>query len=78
MKKRRILLVVLIGLLLSTVLIIAGCQVDECRGSCSYNAQYGVYGGCDSVSGGRCYSNCSAYNAYMSNSIFSTRCNCSN
>jgi hypothetical protein len=76
MKKGNFLVVGLIGLLLATGLVLVGCQQDVCRGSCNWNVEYGLYGGCDSVSGGRCYDECAAYKAFIEKRSRTVRCDC--
>ena len=77
--KIRVLVAALIGLLLAVGMILAGCQQDECDGSCHYRYEYEydlkLYGGCDVVSGGRCYDVCAASQAQGS-FAYDVKCNC--
>ena len=74
--KNKVLIVILIGLLLLMGLVFAGCQKDECKGTCKWDSEYGLYGGCDMVHGGRCYDECAASKASINKPPLSVKCNC--
>jgi len=65
MKKSKLLIVGLICLLMAGGLILIACQQDMCEGRCGWNVHGQMYVGCDSISGGRCYQECAAYDRYM-------------
>ena len=81
MKKSKLLILGLIGLLMVLGVIFIGCNhYDECDGKCKYvpdnpNATI-CHRPFDSFAYDECYHYCAAYDAYARDSSFSASCYC--